>query len=369
KNGFFIQLLTDRASAEQATDGQSADQLSGPWGRFIKDLLANSRRTKFEPVWVSRDHIETSAALPRLWPSKADCDVRVLGPVTQDVDGQPGLKDLGDTGKNSNGHSICLRVDYGKARLLLTGDLNKKSMHWLLESYGDRTGAWECDVAKACHHGSDDISFRFLEKMHAAATIISSGDAEGHAHPRPEIVGASAIAGFKTVDNRKDALVTPLVYMTEIERSVTLGALNRIDIRNLPTDDGDKIDASIIGRNLDEITGQGFLTPEKRTAFDQLRTDSARRSFLRRVVNEQEPLLEAQEEAIKKNRVRIDFNLTIPKVPFGSENVKKRAWRSRVMEKNHYGLVNVRTDGETIMCATLNETAKKWIIHHFPARF
>jgi hypothetical protein len=39
------------------------------------------------------------------------------------------------------------------------------------------------------------------------------------------------------------------------------------------------------------------------------------------------------------------------------------------MEKNHYGLVNVRTDGELIMCATLDETAEDWIIHTFLARF
>ena len=39
------------------------------------------------------------------------------------------------------------------------------------------------------------------------------------------------------------------------------------------------------------------------------------------------------------------------------------------MTKNHYGLVNVRTDGKTIMCATMKETADGWSIHTFPARF
>jgi hypothetical protein len=34
-----------------------------------------------------------------------------------------------------------------------------------------------------------------------------------------------------------------------------------------------------------------------------------------------------------------------------------------------YGLVNVRTDGDTIMCATLNEGKSKWEIKKFRSRF
>ena len=61
--------------------------------------------------------------------------------------------------------------------------------------------------------------------------LVLPGDGIG-----PEIVGASATTGFMSVDRDKDRLLTPLVYMTEIERSVSLGALNRIDFRNLPAD-------------------------------------------------------------------------------------------------------------------------------------
>jgi hypothetical protein len=34
-----------------------------------------------------------------------------------------------------------------------------------------------------------------------------------------------------------------------------------------------------------------------------------------------------------------------------------------------YGLVNVRTDGETILCATRNEADLSWKIKTVPARF
>jgi len=343
KDGFFIQLLTDRNSAEQATNGNSPEQLSNPWKKFISDILSNSSKTKVKLLIVEQEELKAGKKLPELFVGD-DYTIKVLGPVSKRIDGEKGLKDLGDKGKNSNGHSVCLRVDYHSARILLTGDLNKKSMDWLRESYGDRMSQWASDVVKACHHGSDDISYRFLEEIKAGATIISSGDAEGHAHPRPEIVSASALTGYQSIDRNSDKLITPLVYMTEIERSVSLGALNQIKIKNLPSNEGSaKINKTILTRNLDELT---------KTIRDRIPDK-----------------VKEMEKAMESEAIEVDFDISVPLVPFGNRNATKRAWRSKVMEKNHYGLVNVRTDGETIMCATLNETGKKWIIHSFPARF
>ncbi len=364
----FVRLLGNRTDAEKSVKKGAAERLSGPWQRFIAAVLRNSGGTKVERIVVDRDHLQGGGTLPKLWQSKADCDVFVLGPVSVKSGGKAALPDLGVKSINTNGHSICLRVDYKNARILLTGDLNKKSMEWLTGAYGDRMGAWECDVAKACHHGSHDISYKFLEKIRAAATVISSGDAEGHAHPRPEIVGASATTGFPQIDRESDRLLTPLIYMTEIERSVSLGALNRIDFRQVPVGD-DKVDGGVLGRNVDELNDQAYMTPEDRVAFRKIKDKKKRDKFLRQVVKTQEPLFAAMENDVRTGKVDVDFNLTVPQGPVSSRNVRKRAWRSRIMEKNHYGLVNVRTDGKTIMCATLNETEKKWVIHTFAARF
>lgn len=369
----FIRLLGDRADAEQAVSDQAAERLSGPWKRFIEDVLRNSRSTKVERVLLERDHLRSGGSLPLLWPSLADCDIRVLGPVAKKVGHQPALPDFGSKPYNTNGHSICLRVDYRKARILLTGDLNSKSMDWLAECFGDRMGAWECDVAKACHHGSHDISYNFLEKLRPGATVISSGDAEGHSHPRPEIVGASATTGFLSVDRDEDRLLTPLVFMTEIERSVSLGALNRIDFRDLPAGESEghakKVDGAILGRNIDELNDRAYLTPEARRQLRKIRDSKEVTKFAREVRKREKPRLRAMEEDTQKGRIRADFNITVPAGPVSARNVRKRAWRSRIMEKNHYGLVNVRTDGETILCATLDETEHKWVVHQFPARF
>lgn len=59
---------------------------------------------------------------------------------------------------------------------------------------------------------------------------------------------------------------------------------------------------------------------------------------------------------------------TVPTGPLSAEFKWGSFWRARVMDSNHYGLVNVRTDGDTMLCATLDETGDDWIIHTFPAR-
>ena len=367
KNGGFVRLLDDRADAESTFQAAATEKLSGPWGRFIKAVLENSKSTKFERVAVPLNDLQ-SKPLPNLWPKSEGCEVKVLAPVTYQEGGKAALPDLGVKSINTNGHSICLRIDYGKARILLTGDLNTKSMNWLEKCYDDRISAFKCDVAKACHHGSHDVSYRFLEAINAAATIISSGDAEGHSHPRPEIVGASACAGYMHIDRNRDRLVTPLVYMTEIERSVTLGTINRIDIKGMPTNSA-TVDGAVLGRPLDEVKGKGFLSPDDRKKLKGKTVKKDINKVLRAARTDATTLFGSVEDKTAKGDIRIDVNLDVPLGPVDKKNNTKRLWRGRMMQKTHYGLVNMRTDGKTIMCATLNETESSWIIHTFPARF
>lgn len=366
-NKGFVRLLGNRTDAESATNGTAPEQLGGYWGDFISDVLDNSSKTAVKPVTVSLSNVKGGKKPPLLWPAAQGCEVQVLAPVTYGESGQTALLDFGNKGKNTNGHSICLRLKYGKARILLTGDLNTKSMNWLEKSYDDRMGLFQSDVAKACHHGSEDISYRFLEAINAGATVISSGDAEGYSHPRPEIAAASACTGHIHIDRVKDKLVTPLLYMTEIERSVTLGAINRIDIKGLESD-GESHDGVILGRPVDELSQKGFLSPSTRSEIDDL-DESERSRALRANRRDQEPKLLAVEEATRTKEIRADLNLDVPLGPVNKKNVSVTGWRQRLMQKAHYGLVNVRTDGEIIMCATLNETESGWTVHTFPARF
>jgi hypothetical protein len=138
EGGWFVRLLADRADAAASVVNGAADELGGDWKRFINDILKRNAHTTFTRLGVDREILQAGGPLPRFWSNDGSVEIKVLAPVTKNHGGKVALKDLGDTGQNTNGHSICLRLDYGAARILLTGDLNKKSMDWIIDSYGDR---------------------------------------------------------------------------------------------------------------------------------------------------------------------------------------------------------------------------------------
>ena len=218
---FWTQLLGDRSHAETVTGSGSGDKLHGWWHDFVETVV-NTKTRLGQPTPIKRLS-NVDEFVPDFGPnSDSEPTIRVLGPVQFNVAGQPALRQFpGGTSINTNGVSLLLRVDYGRTRVLLTGDLNKASQHALLEDYAGQRTEFLCDVAKACHHGSDDISYQFLQAMEPAATVISSGDNEGHDHPRPSIIAASATTGHLQLVG--DDLLTPLVYSTELARSIDLG--------------------------------------------------------------------------------------------------------------------------------------------------
>ncbi len=365
----FLRLLGDRSDAEAGVVKGAAEELGGDWKSFLADLLERQTGTTFTRLGVRREDLQGGGALPEVWPEDTTADIRVLAPVSRDAGGHPVLKDLGDRGQNTNGHSVCLRIDYGDARILLTGDLNKNSMDWLIDSYGDRVGAWACDVAKACHHGSADISYRFLEEVKAAATVISSGDAEGHAHPRPEVVAASAVTGHVSVDRDKDKLVTPLIYMTEIERSVSLGKVTHIGFRNYPAGDGQALGGALFAMRATDIPDKALPNRSDRLDMDAAPDKDTRKQIEKDAIEREKQALRDLDEAQLNAWTRAAYHYRTVHKLFNIQYDNQSVWKSRIMTQNHYGLVNVRTDGETILCATMKEAGDGWTVHTFPARF
>ncbi|MEM7092270.1 MAG: MBL fold metallo-hydrolase [Actinomycetota bacterium] len=158
-----------------------------------------------------------------------DITIEVLGPIVETNDaGKTGLRRIKNDGMTKNGHSVVFRLTYGNVRVLLGGDLNIPSEELLLETivgrplpHGNKRerekfiaearAQLEVDVAKSCHHGSADFSSLFLECVNPIATVISSGDAEKHSHPRAETLGT---IGACSRGER------PLIYSTELARSV-----------------------------------------------------------------------------------------------------------------------------------------------------
>lgn len=304
---FWTQLLGDRNHAKSVTGSGGGPKLHGWWHDFIERIVKTKTRSG-QPTPVARlSHADQF--VPGFGPNSAgEPEIRVLGPVEFDVGGKAALRRFsGATGQNTNGVSLLLRVDYGRTRVLLTGDLNRVSQHALLEDYTGQRTEFLCDVAKACHHGSDDVSYRFLQAMRPSATIISSGDNEGHDHPRPSIIAASATTGYLNLDDEDDELLTPLIYSTELGRSIDLGKPKKLETKDLS------------GTVTDTISGQAL-------GRATLHIKKAKRT----------------------------------EVPLG---------KAMVVGGLIYGLVNVRTDGDKILCATLDEKDNDWRIKTFRSGF
>jgi hypothetical protein len=236
--------------------------------------------------------------LPGYAPAAGAAAIRVLGPVLEPLaGGGSGVRWLGSESVTRNGHSVVLRVDYGKARVLLTGDLNTASQRLLLSVHAAEE--FNADVSKGCHHGSDDIDLRFVRAMAARATVISSGDNEDYAHPRPRVLGASARYGRESRD-ADGAPMPPLLYSTELARSVGL--------------------------------------------------DFA--AHLRTVAEPKLPYRPDQLEA--------DFDDS----PTG--RYRRLSWLPMATDLV-YGLVNVRSDGQRVLCATMKEGSSDFDLQVFQA--
>lgn len=164
-NSYWTQLLEERADAESATDG-SCVELYKAWKHFISQVI-QAKDIAGSPTPISRlSHV--TGYLPGYGPGiSKEPSNKILGPVEFTIDGGPALRRFknGDKSQNTNGVSLLLRIHFGKTRTILTGDLNQESQKALLKDYQGQTGEFNCDDVKACHHGSDDISYSFLQQL------------------------------------------------------------------------------------------------------------------------------------------------------------------------------------------------------------
>jgi beta-lactamase superfamily II metal-dependent hydrolase len=306
---YLVQLMGDRPQVEAALAAAANPKLQGEWSQFMLNVT-KAKALDGSPTSIRRLS-QVDGELPGFDGSGGSVAIRVLAPFETQVDGQPALNNYSSSdSKNTNGNSLLLRLDYKQARILLTGDLNRDSQKTLLDDYAGNRIEFQCDVAKACHHGSDDVSYAFLGAMRPAVTVISSGDNEGHDHPRPGIVAASAITGYQEISN--DQLITPLVYSTELARSLNLGVPTRLTVSD--------------------------------------------------------PAGDTVVEEDKLNKVTVEAE--VMKVgDLKPTTVKRKLKYTLIVAGLIYGLVNVRTDGKKILCATLNEKDNTWQIKKFNSRF
>lgn len=145
--------------------------------------------------------------------------VKVLGPITEEVNGKPALRFLKTPGSSSlsashtiNGHSVVLKLTFGNVRFLFGADLNEESEESMLEKTRADGVSLASEVLKVPHHGSADFSPRILEAIRPVVSVVSSGDenkTKEYIHPRSGLVGALGRYSRATVEK-------PLVFVTEM---------------------------------------------------------------------------------------------------------------------------------------------------------
>jgi hypothetical protein len=194
--------------------------------RFITDLWNDPRQAPLMngpfTKWASALSSLTSPAteIRRLETGNHDAfddfrpkvDIEVLGPVTDDVNGNPGLRFFGSSASHTiNGHSVVLRMRHGNVHFLLGGDLNTHAEEHLREHLDHIPGlTLRAEILKVPHHGSHEFEQAFLDKVNPVVSVVSSGDeraSKDYVHPRANLMAALG---------RASRGPEPLVFVTEL---------------------------------------------------------------------------------------------------------------------------------------------------------
>jgi competence protein ComEC len=93
---------------------------------------------------------------------------------------------LWEQGMRGNNASCVLQVEWQGQRVLITGDIEKKAEHLLVQIYGD---SLQSDILIAPHHGSrTSSSERFLYRVAPRSVIISAGYQNRFSHPHAQVI-------------------------------------------------------------------------------------------------------------------------------------------------------------------------------------
>lgn len=123
-----------------------------------------------------------------------DPDIRLLSAdQDDDIDWPKRVRE------NKNNHSLVVRVTFGQASFLFTGDLEAPAIATLVQTYGTEDGGvLDVDVYHAGHHGSENGTTADLLSaiVRPRLAIISMGPcdergvgtAAGHGHPREQTI-------------------------------------------------------------------------------------------------------------------------------------------------------------------------------------
>lgn len=110
-----------------------------------------------------------------------DPQIRIL---SADLAMDPGWDRPGEDEEfgDKNNHSIVIRIDFGEASFLFTGDLEEPAIETMVDFYGG-TSMLDVDVHQAGHHGSyNGVTESLVEAMTPGVAVISMSAWEDHSN-------------------------------------------------------------------------------------------------------------------------------------------------------------------------------------------
>jgi competence protein ComEC len=170
----------------------------------IEELLGEIRvKQLFLPVWMRE--AEDQSLQKRAKEEKTAIRYLQQGDIIRDGDVTFHVlyPDEEETGEDGNSGSLTLKVEYGKLKILLTGDLTGNGEEKVKKEN------ISCQILKVAHHGSgSSTDEEFLDKARPDFALISCGERNRYGHPAPELLRRLKSKGIRVYDTRKDGAVS-----------------------------------------------------------------------------------------------------------------------------------------------------------------
>jgi len=222
KDGFITSLVTDtQQMLDIITDKNKRKGKRSMYAKTLYGVLKHNPDVRFKSLSLDDAYLDNFEATNTA--NDKAFNIELLGPITQKKNNKDVLVSINNAGKDKNGHSVLLKLIYDKVRILLGGDVNTEFGELIYQHFEKKNqlDRLVMDVAKACHHGSNHFHYGFIEALQPIGTVISSGDEESYAHPRPDAIGAFGKCGYSK---------TPLIFSTELARSTREITRKRLEV-------------------------------------------------------------------------------------------------------------------------------------------
>lgn len=149
-------------------------------------------------IYQSLQNALAEKAVTVTYPAQGDtfslggAEIQIVGPRNYDYD-------------SDNSNSLCLRIEYGGFRCLLTGDAEQDAERDMAASGQDLS----CDVYVVGHHGSSSsTSEELLEAASPRYAFLSVGAGNAYGHPTEQTLGALQQHGVALYRTDKQGEVT-----------------------------------------------------------------------------------------------------------------------------------------------------------------